>query len=189
MDTYEVKAFATPKAFGLWLKKHHAKAPGLWVHFYKKDSGVKSLTYKEALDEALCWGWIDGQAKPFDGQSWVQRYTPRRSRSGWSKRNQDHVARLEKEGRLQAPGRAQVEAAKADGRWEKAYGGQRDSAVPDDFVQAVGKHKKAAAFFKGLDRANLFAIYHRLHTAKTPETRARRFARLLQMMMDGEKLH
>ena len=183
------KAFATPKHWAAWLAKHHAMSGGLWIRFFKKGSGVKSITFAEAVDEALCRGWIDGQAKPCDEQSWYQRYTPRRPRSNWSKRNRDNVARLEREGRMQARGRAEVEAAKADGRWEQAYDSPANSEIPPDFLDAVSKHKKALAFFRSLNRANLYAICYRLQTAKKPETRQRRFEKILQMMKDGETFH
>jgi uncharacterized protein YdeI (YjbR/CyaY-like superfamily) len=185
----DVRAFSTPKAWGAWLRKHHAGSPGLWIKLYKKGSGVPTITHAQALDEALCWGWIDGQAKPLDDQAWLQRFTPRRSRSGWSKRNRDHVARLAKEGRMQPAGLAQVAAAKADGRWEQAYDSPSASQVPADFLQALVEHKKAEAFFKTLNRANLYAISYRLQTAKKPETRARRFQQILQMMKEGKKHH
>ncbi|OLE58494.1 MAG: bacteriocin-protection protein, YdeI/OmpD-associated family [Bacteroidetes bacterium 13_1_20CM_4_60_6] len=184
-----VLAFSTPRAFGAWLRRHHASSAGVWIRYYKKDSGVRSITYAQALDEALCWGWIDGQAKPLDERSWLQRYTPRRARSGWSKRNRDQMARLIEEGRMQPSGLAQVDAAKADGRWAKAYDSPSASRVPADFVEAVNQHRRAAAFFRTLNRANLYAIAYRLQTAQKPETRARRFEQLLQMMKDGKKLH
>jgi uncharacterized protein YdeI (YjbR/CyaY-like superfamily) len=161
----------------------------LWIRFFRKASATPSLTHAQALDEALCWGWIDGQARPYDRESWLQRFTPRRPRSGWSKRNRDHVARLEKEGRMRAPGRAEVEAAKADGRWERAYDSPRASRIPADFLRAVKTHEKAHAFFKTLNRANLYAIAYRLQTAKKPETRQRRFEEILGMMKKGKKFH
>jgi uncharacterized protein YdeI (YjbR/CyaY-like superfamily) len=182
-------AFPRAKAWAAWLKRHHATSTAIWIRYFKKASGTATITHAEAIDEALCWGWIDGQARPFDEQSWLQRFTPRRPRSPWSKRNRDHVARLEQEGRMQPAGRAAVAAAKADGRWDRAYDAPSTASVPDDFVQAVAKHKKAAAFFKTLNRANLYAISYRLQTAKKPETRARRFALILQMMKDGQAFH
>lgn len=183
------KAFPRVKAWATWLKRHHAASTGIWVRFFKKHSGRTTITYAEALEEALCWGWIDGQVKSFDDESWLQRFTPRRPRSPWSTRNRDRVARLEQEGRMQPAGLAAVAAARADGRWDRAYDSPRASSVPVDFVQAVAAHKKAAAFFKTLNRANLYAISYRLQTAKTPETRARRFAAMLQMMKDGRTFH
>jgi len=184
-----VRAFSTPKAWDTWLRKHHADSPGIWIKYYKKHSGVRTITYAQALDKALCWGWIDGQAKPFDEQSWLQRFTPRRARSGWSKRNQAHVARLTKEGRMQPSGLAEVAKAKADSRWEQAYDSPSASQVPADFLKALAKHGKAEAFFKTLNRANLYAISYRLQTAKKPETRARRFEQILQLMKEGKKFH
>lgn len=184
-----IRPFATPKALGAWLRRHHADSSGLWIKFYKKSSGVRSITYAQALDEALCWGWIDGQARPFDEQAWLQRFTPRRARSGWSKRNRTHVARLTKEGRMQPSGLAEVAAAKADGRWEKAYDSPSASQVPADFLKALAEDGKAESFFKTLNRANLYAITYRLQTAKKPETRARRFEQILRMMKEGKKFH
>ena len=188
-DADSERAFPTPKAWGAWLRKHHARSPGIWIKLYKRSSGVQTITHAEALVEALCWGWIDGQAKPLDDRAWLQRFTPRRSRSNWSKRNREHVARLTKDGRMQERGLAQVAAAKADGRWQQAYDSPRDSRVPADFMKALAGHEKAEAFFKTLSRANVFAITYRLQTAKRPETRARRFELILQMMKEGKKFH
>jgi uncharacterized protein YdeI (YjbR/CyaY-like superfamily) len=185
----EVRAFATPKVWRSWLARRHASSPGIWIKFYKKESGIRSITYAQALDEALCWGWIDGRANAFDATAWVQRFTPRRPRSSWSKRNRTHVARLIEERRMQPSGLAQVEAARADGRWDRAYDSPGNSAVPADLLEALARHEKADAFFQTLNRANLYAITYRLQTAKKPETRARRFEQILQMMKDGKKFH
>jgi len=184
-----VKAFATPKLWAAWLKAHHAKSTGLWVRLYKKNSGVKSIDYAQTLDEALCWGWIDGQKRGYDEASFLQRFSPRTARSPWSQINRGHIARLTKEKRLRAPGLAQVKAAQADGRWDQAYAGQSQAEVPADFLKALAKDKQALAFFKTLNRANQFAIHYRLHTAKKPETRTRRFEQLLRMMKEGKKIH
>lgn len=173
----EIRAFADAAAFAKWLGKHHARKPGVRIRFYKKDSGVKTITYAEALDEALCWGWIDGQTQSHDAASWLQRFTPRRARSAWSKRNRDHVARLEKAGRMQA-----------DGRWDRAYDSPANAKVPDDFMAALSKHKRALAFFGTLTRVNHYAIAYRLHGAKKPETRQRRFELFLQMLIDGKPI-
>lgn len=183
------KAFKTPSAWAQWLETHHDTAPGLWVRFYKKASGVRSITYAEALDEALCWGWIDGQAKPFDERSWLQRYTPRRPRSAWSKRNREHVARLTEEGRMRPSGLAQVEAARADGRWDRAYDSPANIQVPADFLEALTREPQAETFFKTLNRVNHYAIAYRLQTAKKAETRQRMLERFLQMMRDGRKFY
>ena len=183
------RTFKTAAAWAIWLASHHDRAVGVWLRFFKKGTGKQTFTFAEALDEALCWGWIDGQARPYDGESWLQRYTPRRPRSSWSKRNRDNVARLEREGRMQASGRAQVAAAKADGRWDRAYDSPASAQVPDDFLRALRRHKGALAFFRTLNRTNVFAIGYRLHTARTPETRQRRFEALVQMIRDRRRLH
>lgn len=184
-----IRAFKTQKDFHQWLASHHASAEGLWVRIYKKDSGKATVTYAEALDEALCYGWIDGLKKSYDADSWIQRFTPRRARSVWSKINTQHIARLTKEGRMKAAGLAQVEAAKADGRWKAAYDSGRNATVPADFLRALRKDKKALAFFESLNAANRYAIIYRLQTAKKPETRSRRMEMILTMMAKGEKFH
>jgi uncharacterized protein YdeI (YjbR/CyaY-like superfamily) len=183
------RPFASPRAWASWLRRNHTVSTGLWVRFFKQHSGTPSITRAQALDEALCWGWIDGQARPFDEASWLQRYSPRRARSAWSKRNCEHIARLEREGRMQVSGMAAVAAAKADGRWHRAYDSPSASKVPEDFVRALSKHKQAFAFFKGLNRTNLYAISYRLQTAKKPETRQRRFEQILQMMKERRRFH
>jgi uncharacterized protein YdeI (YjbR/CyaY-like superfamily) len=185
----EIRAFATPAAWSAWLRKHHARSAGLWIKLYKKQSGVRSITQPQALDEALCWGWIDGQARPLDDQAWLQRFTPRRARSTWSRRNRERVAQLLAEGRMRPSGMAQVAAAKADGRWERAYDSPANSKVPADFLRALAKDKRAEAFFKTLNRANLYAISYRLQTARRPETRERRFGQILLMMKESKKFH
>lgn len=184
-----ILAFASPKLWAAWLKKHHAQPEGLWIRHFKKASGIASVTYAEALDEALCWGWIDGQKKPYDSQSWLQRYCARRPRSLWSKRNREHIARLTQEKRMQPAGLAQVQAAQADGRWDAAYDAASMAEVPADFLKALARHKGALAFFKTLNKANRYAISYRLQTAKKPETRARRFELLVQMMKESKKIH
>ena len=170
------KPFKSQAAFDAWLAKHHAKADGIWLQYFKKASGRLTITYAEALDVALCYGWIDGQRKSLDAESFLQLYTPRRKRSLWSKINKGHVARLIESGRMQPAGLAEVERAKADGRWDQAYGNAKDIAIPADFLRALAKNKKARAFFATLNKANTYAIAWRLATAKKPETRARRMA-------------
>jgi uncharacterized protein YdeI (YjbR/CyaY-like superfamily) len=184
-----IKSFKDAAAFGSWLKKNHAKSSGIWIKFFKKNSGVKSVVYSEALDEALCWGWIDSQTKTFDAKAYLQRFTPRRSRSIWSKRNRDHVARLVKEKRMQASGLAEVNAAKKDGRWEVAYDSPKNMEVPQDFLKELSKNKKAKKFFDSLNRANVYAIAWRLQTAKKPETHAKRLRDILKMLGEGKKFH
>ncbi|HRX56421.1 MAG TPA: YdeI/OmpD-associated family protein [Verrucomicrobiales bacterium] len=181
--------FASAAAFRRWLKANHAKHQGIWMQLAKKDSGIASITYAEALDEALCYGWIDGQKKSHDAQYWLQKFTRRGPRSVWSKINIGHIERLTGEGRMQSAGQAAVEAAKADGRWEQAYHSSRTHEVPEDFLEAVRAHAEAKAFFDTLNQANRYAIYFRLTTAQKPETRARRFEQLLEMLKRGEKLH
>lgn len=183
------KAFKTQAAFEEWMAKHHATVDGLWVRYYKKASGKPSVTYAEGVEVALCWGWIDGQRKSLDEESFLQLYTPRRKRSLWSKINKEHVARLAAAGRMQAPGQAEVDRAIADGRWDEAYGNARDIELPPDFLKALAKDKAARAFFEGLNKQNRYAIAFRLATAKKPETRARRLATFLAMMAEGKAIY
>ena len=150
---------------------------------------MKSITYAEALDEALCFGWIDGQLKTCDTKSWLQKFTPRRSKSIWSKRNREHVARLIKEKRMTAAGLKEIELAKKDGRWEGAYDSPKNMQVPADFLRELKKDKNAYAFFQTLNKANTSAIAWRLQTAKKPETREKRMQAVLQMLGQGKKLH
>jgi uncharacterized protein YdeI (YjbR/CyaY-like superfamily) len=184
-----IVSFVSPGEWALWLAQNHNVAHGVWLRFYKKGSGVPSITYPEALDEALCYGWIDGQLKPLDAGSYLQKFTPRRARSIWSKRNVDHIARLEKEGRMQPSGLKEVDAAKADGRWDKAYDSPSAMTMPYDFLQELSKNKQANAFFESLNKANKYAIAWRLHTAKKPETREKRMKTILEMLEKGEKFH
>jgi len=184
-----ILSFKSQRDWANWLAKQHAASNGIWLRFFKKDSGVASVTYAEALDEALCYGWIDGRLDPYDEKSWLRRFTPRRPRSPWSKRNIEHVNRLTAAGRMKPAGLQEVEAAKKDGRWDKAYDPQGAMEMPADFLQALAKDKKAKAFFESLNRANHYAIAWRLQTAKRPETRARRMQAILAMLKKGEKFH
>lgn len=183
------QAFKDAKAWAVWLKANHAATVEVWIRFYKKDSGVQTISYAEALDEALCWGWIDGHVKALDAQSWIHRFTPRAKRSKWSQRNRDHVARLIDAGRMEAQGLALIEAAKADGRWDSAYAPPSEAKPPADFLKALGQDKAALAFFRTLNRANVYSIVYRLETAKKPETRERRLNQILAMMKDKKKFH
>ena len=180
-----IKSFKAPDVFRAWLLKHHAKAPGIWLRFFKKASGKKTISYDEALDQALCFGWIDGQVQRCDEDSYLQRFTPRRPRSPWSKRNTEHVARLHAAGLVMPAGIAAIEAARADGRWNAAYASPKNAAPPDDFLIALAKRKKAQAFFNTLSRANLYAIIYRLTTCKKPETRTRRMQQILDFSHHG----
>lgn len=182
-------SFATPQDWADWLAVNHATETEVLVQMFKLASGLPSITWEQAVVEALVWGWIDGIARTVDDISWVQRFTPRRAKSGWSQRNRGHVERLIAEGRMQAPGLAAVAAAKADGRWEAAYSG-KDFVVPPDFLAALAQASAAAqAHFAGLTRQNQFAVYYRLTTAKRAETRVKRVAEFVAMMERGEKFH
>lgn len=188
-DGKPVKPFATQKAWATWLEKNHATSTGLWLQLMKKGSGLKSVTYAEALDEALCYGWIDGQKRSGDEVSFLQKFTPRGKKSLWSQINREKVAGLEKEGRMQAAGRAAVDAAKADGRWDAAYASQSRMTIPDDFTAALAKKPKAAAFFATLKGANRYAFLFRLQTVKKAETRARKIEEFVAMLARGEAPH
>ncbi len=186
MDLLE---FPDAAAWESWLAAHHADAPEAWLRIAKRGSDVETLLIGDALDVALCWGWIDGQKKGFDERSFLQRFTPRRRRSIWSKVNREKVAVLEAAGRMQPQGRAEVERAQADGRWDAAYDPPSTAAVPDDLQAALDASPAAAAFFATLNSANRYAIIWRLQTAKRPETRARRIVQFVAMLERGEKLH
>ena len=181
--------FKNAKAFETWLKKNHANTDGLWLKIAKRGADEPSITYAQAVEIALCWGWIDGQKKGFDDQHFLQRFTPRRARSIWSKVNVDKVAALIEAGRMQAPGHAQVEAAKADGRWARAYDSARTSVVPDDLTAALDASPQAKAFFASIDSGNRYAVLWRIQTAVKPETRAKRIVQLVEMLARGETVH
>lgn len=188
MSEQPVIAFASAEEFRQWLALHHADHPGIWVKLAKKDSGIACVSYAQALDEALCFGWIDGQAKRFDETAWLQKFTRRGPRSVWSKNNVAHIERLDREGRMEPLGLAAVEAAKADGRWDAAYHGSRVAEMPADFLAELTKSKKAQAFFETLNKANRYAIYFRITTARKPETRARRISKFIEMLKKGQKV-
>ena len=185
----ETLTFKSSSDFRVWLTGHHLTCEGIWLRIFKKDSGKATVTYAEALDQALCFGWIDGQKKGCDELSFLQRFTPRRPKSGWSKINTQHVERLIKDRLMTPSGLKAVEAAKADGRWDAAYAAQRDAEPPADFLKALNRDPKAKAFYATLSRANIFAIVYRLQTAKKPETRERRMQNILAMLSRGEKFH
>ena len=185
----QILQFESSAAFRRWLSENHAASDGFWLRFFKKGSKSKSLTHAEALDQALCHGWIDGQAKSFDEQSWLQKFTPRRPQSGWSKINTQHVERLVKAGSMNPAGLAAVEAAKADGRWQAAYDSPRNARPPEDLLSALEKNKKAKAFFNGLSRVNVYSILYRLQTAKKPATREKRMKLILDMLTQGKTFH
>ena len=172
-----------------WLKRHHASAAGVWLRIAKKESGIASIDYPAALEEALCWGWIDGQRKSEDAQYFLQRFTPRTRRSIWSQINRAKVLKHIDEGRMQPAGHAEIERAKADGRWDAAYEGVSAATVPPDLQAALDANKKAAKFFATLDSRNRFAVLFRTQGAKKPETRAKRIAQFVEMLAKGEKIH
>jgi uncharacterized protein YdeI (YjbR/CyaY-like superfamily) len=182
-------SYASSRDFRVWLAKNHSQSEGIWLRIYKKDSGVATVTYVEALDQALCFGWIDGQKKPLDNQSWLQKFTPRRPKSGWSKNNTQHAERLIRAGEMAPAGLKEVNAAKADGRWKAAYDSFAHAAVPDDFLRELAANKKAKAFFETLNKTNLYSIAYWLQTAKKPETRERRMRAIIEKLAREEKFH
>ncbi len=188
MLEYKVLEFKDAKRWRQWLLKHHNNTDGIWLRFYKKASNIPTVTYAEALDEALCFGWIDGQGKKLDEVSYLQKYTPRRARSIWSKRNIEHVERLTRKKLMMPAGFAEVEKAKADGCWDLAYETQKKMVVPDDFISAVKADKKAFANYQMLKKSDLFSIGFKLQTAKKAETRERRFLSLLEKLHRGESI-
>lgn len=183
------KHFTTARAFETWLAKSHDKAAGVWLLLAKKNGGEKSVTYVEAVEVALCYGWIDGQGKAVDEQFSKQRFTPRTKRSVWSKINTERAERLIKEGRMRPAGQAEIDRAKTDGRWAKAYASPSKMTVPDDFAAALKKNKRAAAAFETVNAANRYAFLWRIHDAKKPETRAARIEKFVGMLERGETLH
>lgn len=179
--------FKTSKSFETWLNKNHNQSTGIWLKIFKKDSGEKTITYKEALDVALCYGWIDGQKQAYDEKAWLQKFSPRTPKSIWSKVNIGNVERLISSGRMKPAGLVAIENAKADGRWEKAYDSPKNMTIPDDFLNALNKNKKAALFFNTLNKSTLFSIGFKLQTAKKPETREKRMKEIIEKLERGDK--
>ena len=188
-ETLPTMAFASQAEWEAWLEAHHADTAGLWLKIAKRGSGTPSVLYAEALESALCYGWIDGQKAALDGEHWLQKFTPRRARSVWSKVNRAKAEALIAVGRMRPPGLRQVELAKADGRWEAAYDSQRTIAVPPDFERALAQHPAAKDFFDTLDSTNRYAILYRVQSAKRPETGAARIRRFIEMLERGETIH
>jgi uncharacterized protein YdeI (YjbR/CyaY-like superfamily) len=189
MTNLPTKPFVSAAAFRAWLAKNGAKSTGIWMKLYKRGSGKASITYAEAVDEALCYGWIDGQKAKGDDEFWLQKFTPRRPRSIWSKRNIEHCARLTKAGKMTPAGQAQIDAAQADGRWAAAYESPSTMEIPAAFLALLKKNAKAQKHFASLNRTNLYAIAFRLPTAKKPETLERRMADIIQRLAKGEVFH
>ena len=186
---YPIVLFADRSAFREWLSANHASQPGLWLRIAKAASPLQSITYAEALDLSLCFGWIDGQKKSHDADSFLQKFTPRQKRSPWSKRNRAHAERLIAAGEMHAAGLAAVAAARADGRWDRAYDSPSTATVPDDLQRALDEHPEAKAFFETLKGTNRYAILYRIQTAVKPETRARRIAEFVAMLQRRETLY
>ena len=190
-DPKKIRAFKTEAAFDAWLRANHARETEIWVRIYKKGSGKPTVTNTQALDVVLCWGWIDGIRKAFDDESFLQRYTPRRARSIWSQINREHVRRLTAAGRMRPPGQQQIDAAKADGRWEAAYAPMRAAtaaSIPDDLRAAIDANPRARKTFGTLGRQNLFSLAFRTNNMKTAAGRARKIAALVAMLARGETI-
>jgi uncharacterized protein YdeI (YjbR/CyaY-like superfamily) len=190
-DPRKIKSFRTEAAFAAWMKANHARETELWLKIHKKGSGLPTVTNAQALDVALCWGWIDGIRKSFDQQSFLQRYTPRRARSIWSQINRDHVARLTTAGRMTPHGQRQVDAAKADGRWDAAYAPIRsanEATIPEDLRAAIEANPRARKTFRTLGRQNLFALAFRTNNMKTAAGRAKKISALVAMLARGETI-
>jgi uncharacterized protein YdeI (YjbR/CyaY-like superfamily) len=188
-DEIPVKLFKSQKDWTTWLNKNHAKSAGIWLQIAKKTGNVKTVTYAEAVEVALCYGWIDGQGKGLDESAYLQKFTPRGPRSIWSKINRTKARELIKSGRMQPAGLAAVDRAKQNGRWDAAYDSHRTAAVPADLQAALDQNSKAKAFFATLDSTNRYAILFRLQTAKKPETRARRLEQFVRMLENHERIY
>jgi len=185
----EFKFFKTQESFRSWLEKNHDKSEALWIGFYKKDSKKSGMDYKQALDEALCFGWIDGLKGTIDDVSYRIRFTPRKTKSIWSKVNIAHVERLVEAGRMTAHGLEKINQAKKDGRWEQSYASSSTAEMPEDFLKALGKNKKAKAFYATLGKTEIYSFYFRIQNAKKPETRLRWIEKIIHMLENGETIH
>ena len=190
-DPNKIKSFRTEAAFEAWLARNHARETEIWLKIHKKSSGLPTVTWGQALDVALCWGWIDGIRKAFDERSFLQRFTPRRAKSIWSQINRDHVSRLTRVGRMTPHGQRQVDAAKADGRWDAAYAPIRmatEATIPADLRASIEANPRARKTFRTLGRQNLFALAFRTNNMKTPAGRSRKIAALVAMLARGETI-
>jgi len=184
-DPKRIKTFSEPNDLGWWFMENHAIEEELWVKIFKKKSGVKSVTWDDVVIESLCWGWIDGVKKSLDDQAYLQRITPRKSRSSWSKRNRENAERLINEGRMRESGLKHIRAAKKDGRWDNAYVAS-EIKIPDDFIEALDSNRKAKEFYEGLTKSSRYVIAYGLKSAKKPETRRRRFSKFIDMLVREE---
>ena len=184
-----IKPFTSSKTFATWLAKHHAQSNGIWIKIAKKDSGIRSVTHAEALEVALCYGWIDGQRDRFDDEYFLQRFTPRRARSRWSKINRDSATALIASGAMQPAGRAEVDRAKADGRWDAAYSSPKNIEIPEELARGFARNAAARKVFETLDSRNRYAVLYRIEGAKKPETRERLAKKFVAMLAKGETIH
>jgi uncharacterized protein YdeI (YjbR/CyaY-like superfamily) len=184
-DELPILEFPEAAAWAHWLGERHASSKGVWLKIAKKSSGIPTVTHPEALEEALCYGWIDGQRAPHDEVYYLQRFTPRRPRSKWSQVNRDKVTKLIEQGRMKPAGQAQIDAAKQDGRWDAAYAPQSSQEIPEDFQRALEQNPKAHEFFKTLRGARRYSFLYRIQDAKRPETRARRISEFVTMLAEG----
>jgi uncharacterized protein YdeI (YjbR/CyaY-like superfamily) len=189
MSDLETILFESESIWEKWLESNHTNSPGAWLKIAKKDSGKASVSYQEALTVALCFGWIDGQKNKFDDEYWLQKFTPRRSKSPWSQINRDNATQLIEQGRMREAGMKEVERAKQDGRWDVAYAPQSKSTTPDDLQAALDQNESAKAFFATLNSANRYAILFRINSAKKPETRQKRIAQFIEMLAENRKLY
>jgi uncharacterized protein YdeI (YjbR/CyaY-like superfamily) len=188
-STVEAMEFASASEWEKWLAKNHAKSTGVWIRFFRKNMGVVSISNSDALDVALCYGWRTGQAKRYDDRSWLGRFVPRRPKSIWSKINTRRAERLIEEGRMKPAGIKQVEEAKKDGRWERAYSPPSEAKVPDDFLKELAKNRKANGFFHKLDKTNVYSIVFRVENTKSSELRRAKVREIVEMLERGEKFH
>ena len=188
-DSLPIRRFARERDWAAWLSRNHDRSPGLWLQIAKKGADIPSVSYPAALDVALCYGWIDAQKRSHSDKFWLQKFGPRARRSLWSRNNRERALALSAAGRMHPPGMAEIERAKADGRWERAYDSPKTAEVPDDLRVALDAQPAAAEFFAGLDSINRYAILHRIQGAKKPETRARRIEQFVAMCSRGETVH
>jgi len=188
-DPLLILSFESQRSWEAWLDEHHPDSKGIWLKIAKKETSIASVSYPEALDSAICYGWIDGQKASFDDEYWLQKFTPRRPNSKWSKVNCDKALALIAKGRMQPAGLRQVELAKADGRWELAYESQSRITIPDDFQSELDKNQQAKEFFSTLNSVNRYAILYRIQTAKKPETRSARIQKFIEMLSKQQKIY
>jgi uncharacterized protein YdeI (YjbR/CyaY-like superfamily) len=185
----ETIEFKSESQWEKWLEKNHDKSNGIWIRLFKKDSGIQTVTISQAVDVALCYGWITGQIRKYDEKSWLSRFVPRRSKSIWSKINVQHANRLIRDGRMKPAGLRQIEDAKLDGRWERAYSPPSAAKLPDDFLKELQKNGEAEAFFKTLNKANVYALVFRLENTRRNERRKEKIKQFVKMFEKGEKFH